>query len=112
MSSIDCLLTQKCLLARYESTGARGVATYGEPLEINCWIEQREDMIRNTNGEHRVTRTIIYSVEPLNLRDRVWAPGDYTDAASAKKENSVEIQSPMHRIDPCGCDSHYEATLS
>ncbi|MDP2275290.1 MAG: hypothetical protein Q8K32_31380 [Archangium sp.] len=77
------VLTQTAYVAPVIGTDARGKPTYGPPVARKVRAEVRRTMVTKATGEEAVSNHRFWCVEPVNLTDRVWLPGEDNSSAEA-----------------------------
>jgi|SRR5215467_1358151 len=68
--------TQNVTIEPYSSSDPYGANLYGAPVSIPCVIEEKIRMIRDVNGQERMSTTTLYLISdaPIDPRSRVTLP--------------------------------------
>lgn len=81
--SLDRILNKTAYVAPVIATDARGKLTYGPPVPRKVRSEVRRTMVKKASGEEAVSNHRFWCIEPVNLTDRVWLPGEDQSSAEA-----------------------------
>lgn len=99
---------QRCHVAPFVSSDARGVPTHGTPVAWPCRYQPTDRLARDKDGDERVAEGVLYTEAPVTTRDLVWPPGaDPADVGASKLPISV---APRYDLESGALD-HYQVTL-
>lgn len=78
MPGFQHLLTDICIVSRCIGRGTDAYAEiqYGPKERVKCAFEEAQRMVRDTDGNERVSAFVIATAVKIGLRDRVWLPLD------------------------------------
>lgn len=107
---ISCWLDYEIKVQRYQGRDIDGEISYSSAETLSAYIKQAETDSRGAQGVQRSTVTEIYTLEKLQIMDRVWLPSDY-DGDGDLGRSSLEVQRTSTHRSRSGCETFYKAVL-
>jgi hypothetical protein len=81
--SIAAWLNQTISVAQATGKDAYGKVTYGAPRTVAARVEVRRTVVRDGRGDEAVAQHRLWTLEAINLTDRIWLPGASSAVADA-----------------------------
>lgn len=76
---------------------ATGQPTYGDPVTVNCRIEEEIKKVQDVNGEERISNMNIVTDQEITVDDKILLPGELeykkpiTVTAAKNKTGTVKM---------------------
>jgi hypothetical protein len=100
-------LKQNIYIASPSGLSASGDKTYGTATCVKARVERRTNVIETADGQFKETTHRILTESAIDLKDRIWLPGeDQTDSSAARLPQRVDIG-----VDENGLTTHYEVQV-
>lgn len=106
MGQFSSMMRQVFGLAAYSAADDRGVETYGPRTEYACRWEPVSKLLTGTDGQKVVSSGVLYTEQPVTVRDRIYPPGT-TAIADSRKPISIEVAYDLES----GVVDHFRVTV-
>lgn len=106
MGLFASMMKQQFGLAAYTGTDDRGVETHGARTEYACRYEAVSKLLTGADGQKVLSSAVIYTEQPITVRDRIYPPG-LTALADSRKPISIEVAYDLES----GTIDHFRVTI-